>query len=231
MSAPTAQPNTIQLAAVAPQILPPADTMLLYFDRASGKLIAVDSTGASIFPPAGVPGGSDGELQFNDAGSLAGTAPISWDKTAQTLSFAADGADTAFEVNLSNGDTIQNLEITPNAFNVNVQDDAADVTLAAQGLADSADQAILDLSCSPAHVNLSCTDHSVTGHQNSVQLDGTLITLGTVNLKLSATGSLGFYGSAGTAKPAITGSKGANAALASLLTALAALGLLTDSTT
>jgi len=98
---PSPQPNTIQLAATAPQILPDPGVALITYDKASGKLTAVDSTGASIFPTSGaVPGGADTQIQFNDGGAFGGNAAMVFDKVAGTIFF---GPVTSFEVNPSDG--------------------------------------------------------------------------------------------------------------------------------
>ncbi len=69
------------------------------------------------------------------------------------------------------------------------------------------------------------------GSDTNVMLDVRGRGTGGIRLESSASGRLGFYGTAPAAKPTVSGSCGGNAALASLVGALASLGLITDSTT
>lgn len=207
MAAVTPAPDTIQLPALAPQILPPAGAVLIYYDRASGKLRAIDSTGASVLG-ASTPGGSDQQVQFNDSGSFGGSVALTYDKTTQNLSYqnTIDGAAVDFVAADAGGQTSE-LTIDP--------------TQAALGWMDN------------SGLNGGAFGIDATG--SIIQSTGTLnvqISAPSAAVKLQgATGTLGFFGSTGTTQPTITGSRGGNAALASLLTAGANLGLWTDNTT
>src|SRR5712691_8561623 len=47
--------------------------------------------GTYATPPTGAPGGSDTQVQFNDAGAFGGDAGFTWDKVAQQLRFRPSG--------------------------------------------------------------------------------------------------------------------------------------------
>ena len=63
------------------------------FNPFTGTLDEVGAGGA-----AATPGGSDGQIQFNDGGSLAGSADLTWDDTGKELGVGGD-------INLDDGGT------------------------------------------------------------------------------------------------------------------------------
>jgi len=72
----------------------------------SGNLSWAAQTGGG---GGGTPGGSNTQLQFNDGGSFAGTANVTYDKTTNTLSVTGNASFTGANVSLGN---IANLKIT-----------------------------------------------------------------------------------------------------------------------
>jgi len=204
---PSPQPNTIQLAATPPQILPDPGVALITYDKPSGLLKAVDSTGASIFPSSGggTPGGADKQIQFNDAGAFAGDAAMVFDKTAQTIFFGPTGATSSFECNPSDGTGEADFALQGSGVATLEVDDGSHAS---------------NLQMTSQHVNI--TNNDPTG-QVELQASNQVVLLAA---------KLGFFStSTGVTKPAVTGSNVAGEAAASLIAGLAALGLVTDSTT
>jgi hypothetical protein len=207
VSAPTPQPNTIQLLEVAPQINPPAGIVLIYFDEASGLLKAVRSDGANAFPTGGAPGGNATDIQVNDgAGGLTGSGDFTYDASTGTLAFIPAAQGGSFEANPVDSGSAADFSVAaaPSSGFINA--------LATDGT-------------NNGQVNI---DHTGVEIKTVGAADVTIDPAR--NIKMSGTG-LGFFGTPAIAKPTVSGSKGGNAALTSLITALANYGLITDSTT
>jgi hypothetical protein len=72
----------------------------------SGNLSWAAQTGGG---GGGTPGGSNTQLQFNDGGSFAGAANVTYDKTTNTLSVTGNASFTGANVSLGN---VSNLKVT-----------------------------------------------------------------------------------------------------------------------
>lgn len=59
------------------------------------------------------PGGSDGELQFNNAGIFGGAPSLTYSTTDDSLNFSPSGPNSAFGVNPGDGAASAFLEVTP----------------------------------------------------------------------------------------------------------------------
>ena len=64
----------------------------------SGALPAVDGSNLTGITAGGTPGGSNTQVQYNDGGSFAGSADLTWDDTAKELGVGGD-------INLDDGGT------------------------------------------------------------------------------------------------------------------------------
>jgi len=81
----------------------PSDGQVLEYDSAT-------STWVNATPSGGTPGGSDTQVQYNNAGSFGGSADLTWDDTAKELGIGGD-------INLDDGGTYTTTvqTVTPTA--------------------------------------------------------------------------------------------------------------------
>ena len=84
----------------------------------AGNLSWVAQSGSG----SGTPGGSNTQLQFNDANTFAGTANVTYDKTTNTLAVTGNAAFTGGNVSLG---SVSNLHITGGSANQFLQTDGS----------------------------------------------------------------------------------------------------------
>jgi len=158
--------------------------------------------GAGVTPP----GGTSGEVQFNDSGVFGGIATSVFDKSTQSLSFAFSGASSGFEINPDDG----------GANSTNSIFSGASIALSSSG----------GTSLTLDNSGVSTVLGSITSVFSVKDSGSSPIIQATHDTKL------GFFAAPPIAKPTVTGAKlPSDVVMASLLTALKNLGLITDSTT
>ena len=171
------------------------------------------------------PGGSDGDLQFDNAGQFGNAGSLNSGDIANAI-----GGNLL--LNFANGVEIGGDAAGDNSFSVNgVTGISLEANNASAGAVDISGK---NLSVSASNgMTFNGGPNGITFNATNLGGGGPIDFASTAGITIgSGSDTLAFYGAATpVAKPTITGSKGGNVALASLLTHLAALGLVTDSTT
>jgi hypothetical protein len=202
------QPDCIDLEQqLATPIVPNDGSIRVYADATSGNLAAIKSDGTSALPLT-APGGSTGDVQFNQDGVLA-------------------NADTVASGSFANLDPSGNLEVDVTG-NLRFTSNGSVFAVNGGGIAFLSSAPNNSLVVTSVIFLINAT---TPGSAIQVNADSQLAlssTNGPLNINSP---TIGFFGATAIAQPAITGAKGGNTALASLITQLANLGLVTDSTT
>ncbi|MCJ7557861.1 MAG: hypothetical protein MUP90_13230, partial [Gammaproteobacteria bacterium] len=167
--------------------------MAYKFNPFTGTL---DEVGAG----GGTPGGSDTQVQFNDAGAFAGDADLTWNKTTNVLGITGD-------VNLSDGGTYTTTlqTITPTAARTISFPDATGTVALVGG---SANQITFNNAGAQAGVLNSSVDNATgnitLGSRFISSLNGALSATGITGVPVAVTGTwIATGGTATTTKPQV----------------------------